>query len=401
MRASVSTSRSSDSRNRKLVQSLLRWYRRHRRDLPWRGTRDPYRVWVSEIMLQQTRVATVIPYYERFLKRFPSVESLAKAREQTLLGYWSGLGYYRRARMMQAAARKVVSEHGGVFPKSFEELRDLPGIGDYTAAAVASIAFEQPCAVVDGNVIRLLTRLDDDSREVTSSAVRRDLQTRAQQLIAAAGPRSRGAFNQAMMELGSLLCTRRKPRCLICPLATFCKARKNGVQEQRPVRPEKRRPVRLQLAVALVERGKKILLGAPREDPISLAGGLGGLKDAGVLGAGGRGGLLSSPGHRTAKAAGFRHVHFSESGVRLRGKLCTRRLPQGRGKAPEGCPVTALREWPTGQPLPPHAKNPSDFLTTWRARREKPVSKGAPASFLNNAGVLEPDVEHGRASATQ
>ena len=269
MQASVSTSRSSNSRDRKLVQSLHRWYRRHRRDLPWRGTRDPYRIWVSEIMLQQTRVATVIPYYERFLKRFPSVESLAKAREQTLLGYWSGLGYYRRAGMMRAAARKVVSEHGGAFPESFEELRALPGIGDYTAAAVASIAFEQPCAVVDGNVIRVLTRVDDDSREVTSSPVRRDLQTRAQQLIAAAGPRSRGAFNQAMMELGSLLCARRKPRCLICPVASYCKARQEGVQEQRPVRPEKRRPVRLQLAVALVERGRKILLRQrPREDPL-------------------------------------------------------------------------------------------------------------------------------------
>ena len=260
MRVSVSISRPSNSRDRKLVQSLLRWYRRHRRDLPWRGTRDPYRIWVSEIMLQQTRVATVVPYYERFLKRFPSVESLAKVREQTLLGYWSGLGYYRRVRMMRAAARKVVSEHGGAFPKSFEELRALPGIGDYTAAAVASIAFERPCAVVDGNVIRVLTRLDDDSRDVATSPVRRDLQTRAQQLIAAAGARSRGAFNQAMMELGSLLCTRGKPQCLICPLASYCKARKKGVQEQRPVRPEKRPPVRLQLAVALVERGRKILL---------------------------------------------------------------------------------------------------------------------------------------------
>ena len=261
--------RRPESRNRKLVDALLHWYRRHRRDLPWRGTRDPYRIWVSEVMLQQTRVATVIPYYERFLKRFPTIESLAKAREQTLLECWSGLGYYRRARMMGAAARKVVSEHGGVFPKSFEELHALPGIGDYTAAAVASIAFERPCAVVDGNVIRVLTRLDDDSREVTSAPVRRDLQTRAQQLIAATGPRSRGAFNQAIMELGSLLRTRSSPQCLICPVAPYCKARRKGTQEQRPVRPEKRRPVRLQLAVALVERGKQILLRQrPRGDPI-------------------------------------------------------------------------------------------------------------------------------------
>ena len=261
--------RRPESRNHELVHALLRWYRRHQRDLPWRGTRNPYRVWVSEVMLQQTRVATVIPYYERFLKRFPTIESLAKAREQTLLECWSGLGYYRRARMMGAAARKVVSEHGGVFPKSFEELHALPGIGDYTAAAVASIAFERPCAVVDGNVIRVLTRLDDDSREVTSAPVRRDLQTRAQQLIAATGPRSRGAFNQAIMELGSLLCTRSSPQCLICPVAPYCKARRKGTQEQRPVRPEKRRPVRLQLAVALVERGKQILLRQrPRGDPI-------------------------------------------------------------------------------------------------------------------------------------
>ena len=177
-------------------------------------------------MLQQTRVAAVIPYYERFLKRFPTLESLAKAGEQTLLECWSGLGYYRRARMMQAAARKVVSEHGGRFPKSFEELRALPGVGDYTAAAVASIAFERPCAVLDGNVMRVLTRLDDDARDITSSLVRQDLQQRAQRLIECSGSRSRGAFNQAMMELGSLLCTRSSPQCVICPVAPYCKARR-------------------------------------------------------------------------------------------------------------------------------------------------------------------------------
>lgn len=212
-------------------------------------------------MLQQTRVVTVIPYYKHFLKRFPTLEALSEAPEQDLLECWSGLGYYRRARMMQITARKIVSEYGGRFPKNFEKLQSLPGIGTYTAAAVASIAFELPFAAVDGNVVRVLTRLDDDARDITGLRVRQDLLERAQQLIESCGPQNRGTFNQAMMELGSLLCTNRKPQCSICPIAIHCTAHKKGLQEQRPVRHKRRRPAQLQLAVALVKRGEKILLG--------------------------------------------------------------------------------------------------------------------------------------------
>lgn len=248
---------------------LLAWYRRQRRALPWRETLDPYRIWVSEIMLQQTRVTAVIPYYERFLERFPSVESLAKVPEQELLECWSGLGYYRRARQMQQAARRIVEEHGGVFPDTYEGLEALPGIGGYTAAAISSIAFGRPRAAVDGNVIRVLTRLFDDGRDVTQSGTRAALADRAQQLLECAGRRSYGHFNQAMMELGATLCTPRGPQCLICPVSQDCLARRNGSQLDRPRKKAKEKAEQLDLAVALVRRGESLLLRQrPADSPI-------------------------------------------------------------------------------------------------------------------------------------
>jgi A/G-specific adenine glycosylase len=239
---------------------LLAWYRRHRRALPWRETRDPYRIWVSEIMLQQTRVTAVIPYYERFLERFPNVEALAAAREQELLECWSGLGYYRRARQMQQAARRIVAEHGGSFPDSYDGLKELPGIGGYTAAAIASIAFGRPFAVVDGNVIRVLTRLLDDGRDVTQAATRAGLAACAQQLLESAGRCDAGHYNQAMMELGATLCLPRSPQCLICPVEEFCQARRAGSQLDRPHKKAKEKAQQLQLAVILVRRGENLLL---------------------------------------------------------------------------------------------------------------------------------------------
>ncbi len=209
----------------KLRRALLRWYARNRRDLPWRRKPDPYSVWVSEIMLQQTRVAAVVDRYQAFLQRFPSLLSLALAPEQDVLAQWSGLGYYRRARMLHKAAQFVASEYEGNLPVSSEELRSLPGIGAYTAAAIASIAHGEPIAVVDGNVERVLCRLEGleiGSRKGGGAAVRRKVEERAAQLIDPARP---GDFNQALMELGATVCVPRKPHCKGCPLRRDCATR--------------------------------------------------------------------------------------------------------------------------------------------------------------------------------
>jgi A/G-specific adenine glycosylase len=195
-------------------RKLLGWFDRHKRDLPWRRDRDPYRVWLSEVMLQQTRVAAVTDHYQRFLRRFPTVEKLASAREASVLAGWSGLGYYRRARMLHAAAKKIVKE--GKFPQSAEDLRALPGIGRYTAAAIASIAFDQPVAVLDGNVERVLQRMQGKNLA-------------GEELWRAAGDllnrRRPGDFNQAMMELGATICLPRQPQCLLCPVSDLCATR--------------------------------------------------------------------------------------------------------------------------------------------------------------------------------
>lgn len=239
-------------------RALLRWYRREKRDLPWRGTHDPYRIWVSEIMLQQTRVEAVLGYYSRFLDRFPYVEALAACPESELLEAWAGLGYYRRARMLHAAAKKIV-EAGG-FPKTHDGIRELPGIGEYTAAAVSSIAFELPHAVLDGNVARVAARLTNESREVSRPAVRRALHAVVQSWMDEAAEGERGDLNQALMELGATVCVPKNPRCLLCPLAHGCEARMEGVQEQRPVKKAKAPLERLSLTVALVWRGDSLLM---------------------------------------------------------------------------------------------------------------------------------------------
>lgn len=195
-------------------KALLNWYRRERRDLPWRDTHDPYRIWVSEIMLQQTRVAAVVEYYQRFLARFPDVHALAKARESDVLAAWSGLGYYRRARAMRAAAQKIVGELGGEFPRTAAGLSELPGIGRYTASAIASIAFGEPVAVVDGNVERVLSRfLGRDLRD------RKEAWQHAESFLPKEHP---GDWNQAMMELGATVCLPSDPKCLLCPIRKWC-----------------------------------------------------------------------------------------------------------------------------------------------------------------------------------
>ena len=201
---------------RRWRRRLLAWYDRNRRDLPWRRDRDPYRVWLSEIMLQQTRVSAVLEHYRHFLRRFPTVQKLASAREPAVLAAWSGLGYYRRARMMHAAAKAIVRQHAGKFPGSIPELRALPGIGRYTAAAIASIVFDVPAAVVDGNVERVLGRV------FGSGLTGEGFWQTADALLSRKRP---GDFNQAMMELGATVCLPRQPRCSACPVFALCATR--------------------------------------------------------------------------------------------------------------------------------------------------------------------------------
>lgn len=240
-----------------LQDRLLAWYRQNARDLPWRRTRDPYRIWVSEIMLQQTRVETVKPYYRRFLERFPTVEALAEASEDEVLGAWSGLGYYARARSLHRCARLLVEQHGGVLPASAEALSTLPGFGPYTTAAVGSIAFGLPLAAVDGNIARVLSRLlclEGDPRSAPRMA---ELRRLAQDLL----PKEEaGDWNQALMELGAILCTAGRPACLVCPARALCRAKKEGREGEIPPRRRTRERPLLAFAAGLMRREGKILL---------------------------------------------------------------------------------------------------------------------------------------------
>jgi A/G-specific adenine glycosylase len=244
---------------RSFAADLLSWYRRARRDLPWRRNADPYRVWVSEIMLQQTRAQTVIPYYERFLARFPTVESLAAAREEDVLALWSGLGYYSRARNLARAARLVAA--AGAFPDDEESLRALPGVGEYTAAAIASIAFGRRSAAVDGNVLRVLARIGNDFSDIGAPLTRARLRDAANALLDRRDP---GGFNQAMMELGATVCLPRNPLCGACPVAAWCRARAEGTVTALPVKLHKTELVRLEREMLIVRRNGRVLL--RRED---------------------------------------------------------------------------------------------------------------------------------------
>jgi A/G-specific adenine glycosylase len=231
---------------RKFQRELLAWYDAHARDLPWRQSTNPYRIWISEIMLQQTRVAAVLDYYARFLTFFPSVTALARAEEADVLAAWSGLGYYRRAKLMHKAAKVVVSDHHGVLPRTAEQLRKLPGIGEYTSSAIASIAFGEPVAVVDGNVERVLLRVFPDGEKLPAAAPQiKWLRNRAANVLDVQRP---GDFNQAMMELGATVCLPQRPLCLQCPVQQFCTTRG---EHQAP--PPKKMHSRL-IAYALLRR---------------------------------------------------------------------------------------------------------------------------------------------------
>ncbi len=243
--------------DRSFSQPLLSWYRKHRRDLPWRRTSDPYKIWVSEIMLQQTTVETVIPYYEKFLKRFPTVRSLAKAPEEEVLGQWSGLGYYSRARNLRNAAARVTEGFKGKIPKLPEDLQTLPGIGRYTAGAIASIAFGVRAPIVDGNVIRVLSRIFALQQDPKTTEGQKIFWKKAEEVLP---QKDCGDFNQALMELGATTCLPTRPLCLFCPVSKVCQAGKEGSAEEYPKGKKKVVYQEVRMTAAVVRQDEKILM---------------------------------------------------------------------------------------------------------------------------------------------
>ena len=253
-----------------IVEPLLEWYRKNARRLPWRENTDPYRVWVSEIMLQQTRVEAVKPYFERFLKQLPTLKDLAAADEDTLLKLWEGLGYYARVRNLQKAAQTICKEYGGIFPETYEEILGLPGIGPYTAGAISSISFEKPVPAIDGNVLRVITRLKEDRRDLSDPALKRQIATE----LAAVYPVGRcGDFTQSLMELGAIVCTPNGfPNCAACPLRLLCGANRNHTQLAFPMQEKKASRSRQEKTVFLLCFENQVAL--RRRAPGGLLGGL-------------------------------------------------------------------------------------------------------------------------------
>jgi A/G-specific adenine glycosylase len=247
---------------RTLRRRLLAWYRKNARHLPWRGTRDPYRVWVSEIMLQQTQVATVVPYFERFMAAFPTLAALAAAQEQLVLRLWEGLGYYRRARQLHRAAGVIVREHQGQFPRDLAVVRTLPGIGRYTAGAILSIAFDQPQPIVEANTLRLHSRLLAYSGDPRSARGQQVLWQAATDVLSR---RHSGTLNQALMELGATICLPREPHCNKCPVADLCPTHRMGLHDSIPLPARKPAVEHVREAAIVVRRGKSVLLAKRRE----------------------------------------------------------------------------------------------------------------------------------------
>lgn len=263
-----------------LAARLVAWHAVHQRVLPWRGAsagaRAAYPVWISEIMLQQTRVETVEGYFQRWMERFPTVEALAAADLQEVLKAWEGLGYYARARNLHKAARQIVAAHGGVLPADRKALLALPGIGEYTAGAILSIAYNQPEPLLDGNVKRVLARLCDIDQPISALAVLRQLWSLARALVEAAPAGAAGACNEALMELGATLCTPQSPRCLLCPLLAGCQAAAHGTQAERPVMPPRKQTPHYDVAAGVIWAGnpyRSRLLLAQRP-PAGMLGGL-------------------------------------------------------------------------------------------------------------------------------
>ncbi|MCZ6872924.1 MAG: A/G-specific adenine glycosylase [bacterium] len=251
------------------VQRLLDWFACYQRRMPWRDEPCPYYVWLSEVMLQQTQVETVMPYFQRFIRAFPDVYSLAAADQQEVLKLWQGLGYYSRARNLHQAAQVIVDQYNGVLPQDAQALQAMPGFGPYTAAAVSSIAFDQPVAVVDGNVLRVFCRFWGIDTDIRQPRVKTDLQRRLQPYVETSPP---AAFNQAMMELGALVCRSKSPHCAVCPLAVDCVAYRDGRTAELPVK-SRRKPVpHYAIAVGVIWKDGYILIGRRRQD--QMLGGL-------------------------------------------------------------------------------------------------------------------------------
>lgn len=244
----------------KLTQLLIAWHEAHQRDLPWRdqpaGHRDPYAVWISEIMAQQTRIETVVDYFNRWMVMFPSIEALAAADQQEVLKAWEGLGYYSRARNLHKAAQLVVSQHNGQLPQERKALLSLPGIGAYTVGAILSTAFGQAEPILDGNVKRVISRLFDIDKPINETETLKTLWAKARELVEAAPNGGAGIFNEGLMELGASLCTPRNPRCLLCPLHQFCAATANGTQHERPVIPPRKRTPHFDVAAGVIWQGE-------------------------------------------------------------------------------------------------------------------------------------------------
>jgi A/G-specific adenine glycosylase len=253
----------SDTLYAAIGRELLGWYRRHRRDLPWRRSRDPYRIWVSEIMLQQTQVATVIGYYERWMQRFPDLAALARADADAVLSAWEGLGYYSRARNLLAAARRVVDEHGGELPRTLAELRGLPGIGRYSAGAIASIAYGAAEPAVDGNIVRVLSRLFCLEGDPKRAPLAERIWELARRLIPEGEARD---FNQALMELGATCCTPKQPSCERCPISTRCAAWQRDAVESFPAPSRRAAVVEESRAAAVIWRNGRVLTVRQRVD---------------------------------------------------------------------------------------------------------------------------------------
>ena len=251
------------------TRALLAWYAEFARDLPWRNQRDPYAVWVAEVMLQQTRVETVIPYYENWMARFPTIDALASASPDEVLRHWEGLGYYRRAHNLQKAAITLVEHLGGHWPQSIKELKTLPGIGDYTAAAIAALAFDIDAIALDGNLRRVMARLLDLDIDPRQREGERRTRAWAEALLPAG---QASAFNQALMDLGATICLPRAPRCASCPLQSWCLAFEHGTQPLRPVRKIKKAIPKYQAAAGVLLQGEKVLIGRRPEE--KLLGGL-------------------------------------------------------------------------------------------------------------------------------
>lgn len=240
-----------------MQEHLINWYEKNHRQLPWRETRNPYYIWISEVMLQQTRVDTVIGYYNQFIHQFPIIKDLAESDEEVVLKAWEGLGYYSRAKRIHQTAKIILEKHQGQFPQNYEAILALPGIGPYTAGAIASIAFHQPVPAVDGNVMRVFSRVFYIREDIVLGSTQKHMQEIGRQVVSQKNP---SFYNQGLMELGALICTPISPKCLACPLFDLCSARELGVQEELPIKQKKPKQKEIIMEMALVRKGEKILI---------------------------------------------------------------------------------------------------------------------------------------------